>query len=169
MSTLYEIQGEYLALLEFADATDPEDQQTFLDTMESIQGELEIKADNYAAVIAEISANVDKFDKEIQRLTAKRDAMENNIKYMKERLFEAMKLMGVNEITGEHFKLKIQKNGGKQPVKYDIDEKTPELYPEKYQKTKIILDKDKIREDLESGVELTCAHLEERGEHLRIK
>ena len=72
------------------------------------------------------------------------------------------------EIKTDLHKFKIQKNGGKVPVIYDLDEFHPELYPEKYQKTKVVLDKDKIRADLESGIELACAHLGERGEHLRV-
>ena len=163
MSTLYEIQGDYLALLEFADATDPDDQQTFLDTLESIQGELEIKADNYAAVITEINANIDKFDAEIKRLTAKKNAMKNSVQRMKDRLLEAMQLMDVKEIAGEHFKLKIQNNGGAQPVEITGD------VPDNYQRIIYEPDTEKIRKALESGETLDFAELKERGQHLRIK
>lgn len=168
MSTLYEIQGEYLTLMEYADSV--EDTQLFLDTLESIQGELEVKADNYGIVISELKAAVNKYDTEIKRLTAKKEALENNIEIMKQRLKEAIELMEVKDgcLQTEHYKFRICKNGGKLPVHLDLDEKHPELFPEKYQDTKIVLNKDKIREDLEAGIEMSCAHIGERGTHLRI-
>ena len=163
MSTLYEITGEYCALLDYADSTDSEDEQVFLDTLESITGELEIKADNYAAVITEINATIDKFNAEIKRLTAKKEAMENNVKRMKTALLESMQQMGIPEIQGQHFKLKIQNNGGLKPLKITGD------VPNNYKRIVYEDDKEKIRKDLEAGKKLEFAHLEERGQHLRIK
>ena len=47
MSTLYELTTQLQALLEMAE--DPEiDAQVIADTMEGIEGELEVKADGYA-------------------------------------------------------------------------------------------------------------------------
>ena len=66
MNTLYDIQGEYLTLLSYADEI--EDPKLFLDTLESIQGELEVKADNYGIVIAEMNSAVKKYEAEIERL-----------------------------------------------------------------------------------------------------
>lgn len=163
MATLYEITGEYCSLLEYADSIDAEDEQIFLDTLESITGELEVKADNYAAVITEISASVKKFDEEINRLTARRNAMENNIKRMKTALLEAMQQMNVPEIQGQHFKLKIQNNGGQKPLKITGD------VPDNYKRIVYEDDKERIRKDLEAGKKLDFAHLEERGQHLRIR
>ena len=162
MSTLYEITSEYQALLDYADGTDLEDQKIFADTLESIQGELTVKADGYAAVIAEISGSIKKFDAEIKRLTARRDAMENSIKRMKETLFNAMKAMEMDEIKTDFHKFKICNNGGKQAL-----EVTGEV-PESYTKVIIEPDNDKIRAAIEAGEEITFAHLKERGQHLRI-
>ena len=163
MATLYEIKNEYMTLLEYADSLSEEDEQMFLDTLESIQGELEVKADNYAAVITEINAEIGKFEAEIKRLKDRQDAMKNNVKRMKEALLFAMKSMGRKEIEGEHFKLKIQPNGGKQKLAITGD------VPDNYQKIVYEADNDKIRAALEAGEALGFAHLEERGEHLRIR
>ena len=156
--TLYDITGEYLQLLEYAD-----DEQLFLDTLESITGELEVKADGYGVVISEIEAKVEQFKKEIQRLTDRKTAMENAIKNMKDRLKGAMELMETNEIKTEHYTFKIQKNGGAQPIKI-----TGEV-PANYKRVIYEDDKDKIRKDLEEGKELDFAKLLERGTHLRIR
>ena len=162
MSTLYEITGEYLALLDYADGTELEDQKIFTDTLESIQGELTVKADGYAAVIAEIDASIKKFDGEIDRLTKRRDAMKNSVKKMKEALFSAMKTMNMDEIKTDFHKFKIVNNGGKRAL-----EVTGEV-PERFTKVTIEPDNDKIREAIEAGEDISFAHLKERGQHLRI-
>lgn len=163
MSSLYEIKGEYLELLSYADSGNPDDEQLFLDTLESIQGELEVKADNYAAVIKEIEGSVDKFSKEIKRLTSAKEIMENHIKVMKARLLDAMQTMDVKEIKGEHFKLKIQNNGGKQGIEYTGD------VPDSFKRVVYEDDTEKIRKALEDGEELGFAHLKPRGQHIRIQ
>lgn len=163
MNTLYDIQGEYLTLLSYADEI--EDPKLFLDTLESIQGELEVKADNYGIVIAEMNSAVKKYEAEIERLTRKKEAIANNVKLMKDRLKAAMELMEVKDGTlqTEHYKFKICKNGGKQGI--DIDENH---VPDNYKRIVYETDKEKIRKDLEEGKELPFAALKPRGTHLRI-
>ena len=48
MSTLYEITGDYLRMLEMLEEEESIDPQAFKDTLDGIEGEFEIKADNYA-------------------------------------------------------------------------------------------------------------------------
>jgi len=159
MSTLYEITGEYLALLDMAE---DEDSQLFLDTMEGINAEVEVKAENYAIVMKEMEASISKYDEEIKRLTDRRNTLTNHIKQMKANILLAMTTMDKNEIKTDHFKLKICNNGGKQPMKITGD------VPNNYQKIVLEPDTEKIRQDLEEGKELGFAVLEERGKHLRI-
>jgi len=163
MNTLYDIQGEYLTLLSYAD--DIDDPQLFLDTLESIQGELEVKADNYGIVIAEMNAAVKKYEAEIERLTHKKEMLNNNVKAMKDRLKAAIELMEVKDgaLQTEHYKFKICKNGGKQGL--DINE---DLVPDNYKRIIMETDTDKIRKELEEGKELSFAALKPRGTHLRI-
>ena len=66
MSTLYQITNEYLELLDLAD----KDDQAFLDTLESITGELQDKAESYAVVISEINAGIEKFNKTFRTITS---------------------------------------------------------------------------------------------------
>lgn len=163
---MYELQGQYLMLMEMAD--DEENTQAFADTLEGLTGEIEAKADSYAYVMTGIDDAIAAIDKEVERLTKRKKVLESNKDFMKKVIFDTMKIMEKSEIKTDLHKFKIQKNGGKIPVLYDMDESKPELFPEKYQAQKIVLNKDKIRADLESGIELSCAHLGERGEHLRI-
>ena len=69
MATLYEIAAEYMTLLDMAEEIDEE---VFKDTLEGIEGELEIKADNYAKVIAELENRAEGLDKESKRLAERR-------------------------------------------------------------------------------------------------
>ena len=57
MSTLYEITGDYLRLLEMLEEEDNLDPQAFKDTLKGIEGEFEIKADGYARVLKELAAD----------------------------------------------------------------------------------------------------------------
>ena len=56
MSTLYEITGDYLRLLEMLEEEENIDLQAFADTLEGIEGEFEMKADGYARVLKELAA-----------------------------------------------------------------------------------------------------------------
>lgn len=159
METLYAITGEYLALLEMADEAD---EQTFIDTLESINGELETKADNYGIVINELSAKVNQIEAEVKRLTERKSIIENNVKRMKERLKGAMEVLEKDTIQTEHYKFKICKNGGKQPIEI-VGE-----VPDNFKRVILEDDKDKIRKALEDGEELEFAVLKDRGTHIRI-
>lgn len=162
MDSLYDLTNDYLTLMEFADSTDPDDEQVFLDTLEGLMGAVEAKADSYAAVISHMEAHEDLLQKEIDRLTAKKTAISNNKKRMKDSLQAAMIAMDQKTIKTDLHTFRVQKNGGKQPLDIFGD------VPDKFQKIVYEPDKDLIRKALESGEELEFAVLKERGEHLVI-
>ena len=74
-----------------------------------------------------------------------------------------MKATGKTKFATDLFSFNIAKNGGKQTLTIDGE------VPQEYTKTIIENDTDKIRQALEAGQELPFAHLEPRGESLRIK
>ena len=163
MGTLYQLTAEYQALLSFGDSDDPDDQRAFLDTLEGLTGEIEIKADSYAVVIDELKAQHDKVKAEKERLSRIEKAIDNNIKRMKDRIKDAMIAMGKKEIKTDLHTFKIQNNGGVQPLAITGD------VPDKYTKVIIEADNEKIREALANGEVLDFAHLEPRGTQLRIR
>lgn len=162
MDSLYELSSEFEQLLELGDSIDTDDQQCFIDTLEGLKGEIEIKADQYAAVIGAFKAKVDQIDTEVARLENIKTVLERSQHRMKETLMEAMNRMGTREISTTLHKFKVQKNGGKR--KLDIHGEVPDSYK------RVVVEDDvaKIRDDLEAGKELDFALLQERGEHLRI-
>ena len=161
MSTLYEITGDYLRLLEMLEENiDP---QAFKDTLEGIEGEFEIKADGYARVLKELNAEADKYNAEIQHMAARRDSINNRGKMLKQHLYDSMKATGKLKFKTDLFSFGIQKNGGVQPMEILPDVTIPDEYCRKEP------DNAKIREALKNGAELPFAVLKERGEHLSIR
>ncbi len=141
---------------------DDVDEQMVLDTLESIEGEIEDKADNYAYIIADIlnDANACKLEKD--RLEKRQKSLENKAKNLKNNLAAIMKNTGKTNFKTQLHTFRIQKNGGKRALTIDGE------VPTEYTKTIIENDTDKIRQTLESGGELSFAHLEPQSESLRI-
>lgn len=165
MSSLYELKGDYLKLLEMLE--DPEiDDQVVLDTLEGIDYELEIKAENYAKIIRELEGTVEIIKTEKKRLSDKQSKLEENVKRLKDNLQEAMTATGKTKFKTDLFSFSIQKNGGALPVIVDVD--TAELPDDLVQITEKP-DLKAIAKFLEEHPESKLAHYGERGESLRIK
>lgn len=161
---LYELTDEYLQLQQMLE--DPEiDSQVITDTLEAVEGEIEIKADNYAKVIRNMEGSIAAIKVEQERLAAKKNLLESGIKRLKENLQETMIATGKRKLKTDLFSFNIQKNGGKAPVLVDVP--TEDL-PDDLVRIKEEPDLDAIRALCEQG-DCTYAHLGERGESLRIK
>lgn len=163
MSTLYQLTAEYEALLSLGDSDDPEDQRAFMDTLEGLTGEIEVKADSYAVVLAELKAQREKVKAEKERLGRIEKVIENNERRMKERIHDAMVAIGKDKIKTDLHTFAIQKNGGLQPLVVTGD------VPDNFTKVIIEPDNEKIRKALADGQALDFAHLAERGTHLEIR
>jgi len=162
METLYSLTQDYKNLLDLAGSAEPEEIETFNDTLEAVLGQIEVKADGYAVVMSEIEGRANIVAKEINRLKAIEDRLVATHKRMKDRLKSAMEELHTNEIKTDLHRFKIVKNGGKLPLVIDGG------VPESFQRVEYVDDKEKIRKALESGECLTFAHLEDRGTHLKI-
>lgn len=162
MSNIYELTGNYDYLLNMLYDEDV-DEQAILDTLESIEGDIEDKADGYAKIIKELETQSNARKEEAKRLTQSAKTFDNKIKMLKSNLFNCMKITGKTKFTTNLFSFSIAKNGGKQVLTVDRD------VPKEYTKTITENDTDKIRQALENGENLPFAHLEPRGESLRIR
>lgn len=163
MSTLYEITGEYLQLLEMLEEADELEEQVIKDTLEGIEGELEIKADGYARIIKEVEAEAKKYEDEMKRLEARCSTLRNRGRILKDHLYSSMKQTGKLKFKTDLFSFGIQKNGGLQPLKIIPDTEIPDEYLKKEP------DNSRIREAIKEGKKLPFAVLEERGDHLTIR
>lgn len=163
MGTLFNLVGEFETLYALATSENAEDEQVFLDTLEALRGELEVKAGGYVHVIKQLEMEANECDKVIESFKQKKTTRANNIKRMKDALIQAMDVAGLDSIPAGEYTLKIAKNGGLQPLKIDGE------VPDNFKKVIYEDDKDLIRKALNDGEELSFAHLEERGRHLNIK
>jgi len=162
MSTLFELTDEFQWLHEMA--ADPEvDPDVFSDTLEALTGELEVKGRGYVSVIKQLEMEAKQAKEISQQFADKQKTRENHIKQMKEALLFAMTKIGTDQIEAGEWTIKVQKNGGLQPMVIDGE------VPENFKRITIDDDKEKIRKALENGEELDFAHLEERGKHISIK
>lgn len=118
-SNLYELTGEVLQLQEML-VSDP-DNQAIQDTLEGLNGELELKAEAYCRVIKNMEAHLQGFKSEIDRLSKKKKTLENSISRLKEALFNSMQATGTDKIKGELFTIRVQNNAPRLPRNLDIN------------------------------------------------
>lgn len=159
--TLYEITGQFMELLEMAQEG-VLDRETIEDTLEGVEFEFEEKADAYAKVVNSLNADVNAIDKEIKRLTERKDMISNNAKRIKESLERAMIETGKTRFKTALFGFGIQKN----PPSVVIDDETavPDAY---YIPQEPKFDKAAIKKFLKEN-KVPWAHLQ-WTESLRIR
>lgn len=160
MATMYELTRQFEELLEMIDDPNiPDD--VLQDTMEGLEGEIELKADGCAKVIAEATGRAEMLTAEIERLTARKAALLNGAKRIKGTITDMMIHCGKPEFKTDLFSFKIQKN----PPKVVIDGNVPDKYLVP-QEPKV--DLKSIKADIDSGAKIDFAHLEQT-EGVRIR
>lgn len=162
MNNLYKLNEAWQELANML-YQDDIDEQAIIDTLESIEGEIEDKADNYAYIIAGIENDVNACKAEKARLEKRQKVLKNRENRLKNYLADIMRNTGKTNFKTQLHTFRIQKNGGRRAL--SIDGEVPVEY------TKIVIenDTDKIRQALEKGEKLSFAHLEAQGESLRIE
>lgn len=170
---LYDIASAYRSLQDQLDSAEtPEEmRQTLMDTMESIQGDFEDKAENMAALISENKATINACKDEIKRLQAKISRLDNQNDSIMSYMMMEMRFAGIRKIKAGTWQISIAKNGGKAPLvwKVEPDELDLQAIPDKYVRRTEEINTAAVRETLEAGGFLSFAELGERGESLRIK
>ena len=150
MATLYELTGNYLKLLEYAEDTDP---TLFHDTMDSINEAIEDKAVGYAKVDKELAKDEVALKEEAQRLNARAIVIANNRKRLKRNLQDSMVAIGNEKIKTPEFTIYIQRNN---PSVNILDEHEIPAY---LYETKQVIDKKRISTMLKEGKDVPGAKL----------
>lgn len=162
---LYELTEQWDTVFNMMEDGETDDQVIF-DTLESIEGEIEDKADNYARMIRNLQASVDVLKAEEERLYQRRKSTENHIQRLKDNLQANLEFIGKTKFKTDLFSFSVAKNGGKQPL--SITDNLDEI-PGKYlipQPPKV--NNDAVRELLKEKT-VDWAHLEPYGRHLNIR
>ena len=165
MNTLYELTDQYQSIMNMLYDGET-DEQLIMDTLESIDGEIEDKADNYAKIIRMMLADAEILKDEETRLYARRKSLEMRAQRMKDNLQANLEFIGKTKFKTALFSFSVAKNGGKQPL--EITENLGEI-PGKYLIPQPpVPDKEAIRQLL-AEKEVDWAHLAPYGKHLNIR
>ena len=158
MAKLYELTDNHLKVLEMAQ----EDEEGYLDTLESIEFEIEEKADGIAKVLAELNGNVNMLKAEEERLYNKRKAIESNIKNLKSYLEEQMVKTGKTKFKTELFSFGIQKNAP------SLDVTSEKNIPEEFYVIERKLQRTELLKAVKDGLEIDGVGIKQ-SESLRIR
>ena len=150
--TLYEMTQEQKQLYELM--TNGEiDEDVYADTLEGIGIAEKIEA--YCVVDNELSGDLQKIKSEIDRLNAKKLAIENNIKRLRLRLGDCLFSMETTKYSAGTYT--VYRRETQQII---IDD--PQRIPAEFMKTKVTETPNKtlIKERIKSGEEIAGAHLQ---------
>lgn len=157
---LYELNQQYNQLLEMADDLDP---QVLKDTLESIKGSIEDKAENTAKLIRSWEAEVKAIKEEEKRLAERRKSLEKRVDNTKAYLFEQMEIAGMEKVKRPTVSVSIANNP---PSVQVIDpEKIPSLFMIDQDP---VIDKKALLTALKNGAEIDGCAIKQ-GKGLRIK
>lgn len=107
--SLYEMSQAYNDLLSMLYNEDI-DEEKIIEYANSLEDEIEVKADNYAKLMTDIQGSIDAIKKQIDRLSDRKAVFENKIAFLKKNLEAMMKETGKSKFKTDLFTFNIQKN-----------------------------------------------------------
>ena len=108
MTTLYSLTDEYREALKGMQDADV-DNQTILDTLEGLTGDVEAKGKNVAAFLQNLESDALALKDAENRIAARRKVIENKVSHMKEYLRVNMEKCEITEISCPEFVVKLGK------------------------------------------------------------
>jgi len=109
MAKLYELTGDYRKVWEMVD-DEGVDLAVIEDTLQSIEGEIEIKANSVACIIRNLNYDINTLNAEIERLTRLKQTRTNAVEGLKKYVQYQMGLAGIDKIKTPLQTLVIQNN-----------------------------------------------------------
>ena len=163
MNDLFDLVGEYKQLYEML--TEEGDEQVITDTLEGVQGEIEIKAEGLVKLCDRLDMEIEACKKHKDEW-AYREKVRKNARARINKLFEiAMIQMDVKEIKAGDITVKMQNAGGKLGLIVDPDA----TIPERFTKLTIEPDNELIRKALDDGEKLDFARFAPRTKVIKFK
>lgn len=140
------------------------DEETWFDTLTSIDEAIEDKAENIAKLIRSLDSDVEAYGNEIKRLSDRKRVAENKIKSVKAYLQSNMEQLGKEKFKTELFSFGIQNN----PAGVDITNE--KVIPVEFITVETVkkVDKRELIKALKAGEEITGAELKQTRS-LRIR
>ena len=162
MKSLYELSENYLEILAQCD----EDNAEIADALNAVESDIEDKVKNGIGLIQTLKRRAENYDAEIKRLSTLKKATENNLERIQNNYLDNLRRIGKSKVVTPIGAMAVVKSGGKRKMVIDDEELVPADF--KFTKTVDFIDKDALRDSLENGEIVDGAHLEERGNYLRI-
>ena len=164
---MYKLTNAYSELLQLL-YDDEANEQTVIDTLDSIESALEDKADCIASMMNGLQNDIDGLKKEIDRLQARKKTLENSKERLKGYIEAAMRATGKTKFKTMLFTYGIRKAGARALV-LTVE---PEQLPREFQKITITADKDAIKAAMKAhGADAVegVGYLAPQTEYLSIK
>lgn len=105
---LYELSTKYQQLVDIMDSADEETQETLLDTLESIQDAIEIKADNIARILNDFDLEKAMIDAEIKRLKDRSDRVAKQNEQLKKYLLSSFQTAEMKKLKTNLFTFNVR-------------------------------------------------------------
>ena len=160
MAKLYELSTGYKNIEYLLE--NGEDNEELAAVLNSLDEEIEDKAENIAKLIKNYEADIEAFKTEEKRIAERRRTLENDVKRLKEYLFNNMKLTGKTKFKSGTFSFNIAKN----PPSVEITNQ--DIISSDYKVLTETIDKKAILTDLKEGKDVQGAILKQ-NESLRIR
>lgn len=158
MTALYQLAADFCAQAEKLADMDL-DPQTLADTLESISGDVEVKAQNVAMFCRNLEATADAIKAHREAQKEREDAMRKRAEALKSYLARCMDACGIQKIEGPGIALSFRKSSavvinepGLIPAQYMRQPDSPPPAP----------DKTAIAAAIKAGAEVPGAHVEQR-------
>lgn len=162
---LYTLADEFLQASERLSDMDL-DEQTIADTLEGLQGALEVKATNVAMFVKNLDATAEAIKQAESSMSSRRKAIENRSQHIREYLLSNMERTGISKIECPHFKISVRENPAS--VVIDMLPAIPADYLRQPDPPPPLPDKKLIAQAIKDGFQVPGAHLE-RSKRLEIK
>ena len=160
MAKLYELSTGYKNIEYLLE--NGENNEELAAVLNSLDAEIEDKAENIAKIIKNYEGDIAAFKEEEKRIAERRRKLENIVKRLKEYLFNNMKLTNKTKFKKGTFSFNIVKN----PPSAEIT--NADIISSDYKVLTEILDKKAILQDLKDGKDVQGAILKQ-SESLRIR
>lgn len=165
LPALYVLADDYMAAARKLAELDL-DEQTVADTLESLSGEIEVKATNVAMFVRNLEATAEAIKDAEAKMAARRKAVESRAQRIRDYLKAQMERCGIQKIESPYFTLAIRQN----PPAVHVE--AAELVPAEYVKAPPppppAIDKKAVAEALKAGKDVPGCRLE-RGTRLEVK
>ena len=160
---LYEISDDYKGLQKLLEEGDIEP-EALADTMDAINIEFNLKAQQTAFIIGNISVPIDAINTRILKLQHRKKSIENKVLSMKSYLRNHMMRLDLKKITGDYCDITLCQ-GRESVVVKDVDD-----LPDDYVRVKTTIEADKkaIKTALESGITILGAELKRGDSSIKI-